>query len=102
MVRDEILLRVKTAYAENDYALIDKILSEGGQDWTVEEGVLWLRSLYLMGSFSECIKKCNEVLNREDGNWSASLFIPRSLNSMGKREEAIEEYVGSGANTTYH
>ena len=92
MVRDEILLRVKTAYAENDYALVDKILSEGGQDWTAEEGVLWLRSLYLMGSFSECIKKCNEVLIRDNGNWSASLFIPRSLNSMGKRKEAIEGY----------
>ena len=37
MVRDEILLRVKTAYSENDYALVDKILSEGSQDWTAEE-----------------------------------------------------------------
>ena len=39
------------------------------------------------------IKKCNEVLNRDHGNWSASIFIEIS-ELIGKRE-AIEEYEGS-------
>ena len=44
-----------------------------------------------MGSFSECIKKCNEVLNRTMGTGLLQ-FYPEISELYGEKREAIEEY----------
>lgn len=90
--REELSLRVRKAIDEDDFVLVDSILSETNisldgfqEDW-------WVRSLYMSKEFGRCISKCDEILENEGNRWIVSLFKARSLSALGEKEKSLSEY----------
>ena len=46
---------------ESDFVLVNSILSEGNGEVSREEAYIWIRALYMLGMYEECIEKANKL-----------------------------------------
>ena len=92
MDRDELSLRVRKAIDEDDFVLVDSILSEANISLDGTQEDWWVRSLYMSKEFERCISKCDEILENGGNRWIVSLFKARSFSALGKKEKSLSEY----------
>ena len=92
MDSEELRLRVRAALSEKDHVLVDSLMEQHTTVAGVEELSIWVRSLYLNGSFEKCLEKCENLKKEDGGNFSATIFTARALSSIGRSDESIEEY----------
>ena len=89
---EELSLRVRKAIEEDDFVLVDSILSEADISLDGVQEDWWVRSLYMSKEFERCISKCDEILENGGDRWIVSLFKARSLSALGEKEKSLSEY----------
>ena len=85
MADDSTLLRVRTAWKENDFVTVDSLMTDleeniANNQWReIPDSIIniWIRSLYREANYEKCISLCKESLIDNPLNWSVKLFIAR-------------------------
>ena len=85
-------IRLRKAMEESDFVLVNSILSEGGKEISREESYIWIRALYMLGMYEECIKRSEEAISKNGNDWLPAVFNARSLSSMGRKENSVTQY----------
>ena len=83
--------RVRKALDERDYVLVDSIIRER-EEITDQEHEIWIRALYLIGSYEECIEQCDLAASKGGNRWNVEVFRARSYYSMDEIESSARVY----------
>ena len=100
MNNDELMLRIRSAWEGNDLVLADSLISElkdivdSSEEEKIPESIIniWIRILFKIEKYDDCIKKCNEILDHNPDSWDAEIFIARSYASLGNKQKSIKYY----------